>query len=122
MDIESLREYCLAKNKATEGFPFDKNTLVFKVLGKMFALFPLDKWDKGEASVMLKCDPERTVELREQYEEVRPGFHMNKKHWNTVSFEGSLEEDLLCELIDHSYDLVVKGLRKKDRALLEELD
>ena len=116
MNIESLREYCLEKNKATEGFPFDKNTLVFKVLGKMFALFPLDKWDKGEASVMLKCDPERTVELREQYESIFAGPYVNNKHWNTVSlFTGELKSEFVLELIDHSYDMVVKGMTKKMR-------
>lgn len=116
MNIEHLREYCLAKNKATEGFPFDKNTLVFKVLGKMFALFPLDTWDKGEASVMLKCDPERTVELREQYESIFAGPYVSNKHWNTVSlYTGELKYNFVLELIDHSYDMVVKGMTKKMR-------
>lgn len=119
MHIDEFRVYCLAKKGVTESFPFGEDTLVFKVLDKMFALTGL----KGEEfTANLKCDPDRAPELREQYEEVRPGFHMNKKHWNTVSFEGSLSEELLCELIDHSYNLVVKGLRKKDRAVLEELD
>lgn len=119
MNIEQLREYCLAKNKATEGFPFDENTLVFKVLGKMFALFPLDKWEKGEASVMLKCDPERTIELREQYESVYAGPYVSNKHWNTVSlFTGELKPEFVLELIDHSYDMVVKGMPKKLREQL----
>ena len=116
MNIESLREYCLAKNKATEGFPFDQNTLVFKVLGKMFALFPLDKWDKGETSVMLKCDPERTIALREQYKSIFAGPYVSNKHWNTVSlFTVELKSEFVLELIDHSYDMVVKGMTKKLR-------
>ncbi len=119
MNIEQLRDYCLAKNKATEGFPFDEHTLVFKVLGKMFALFPLEKWEKGEASVMLKCDPERTIELREQYESIYAGPYVSNKHWNTVSlFTGELKPRLIFDLIDHSYDMVVKGMTKKLREQL----
>ncbi len=119
MNIEQLREYCLKKNKATEGFPFDEHTLVFKVLGKMFALFPLEKWEKGEASVMLKCDPDRTIELREQYESIYAGPYVSNKHWNTVSlFTGELKSELVLELIDHSYDMVVKGMTKKLRESL----
>ncbi len=116
MNIEQLREYCLKKNKTTEGFPFDEQTLVFKVLGKMFALFPLEKWEKGEASVMLKCNPEKTIELREQYESIYAGPYVSNKHWNTVSlFTGELKPELVLELIDHSYDMVVKGMTKKLR-------
>ena len=119
MNIEQLRDYCLSKNKATEGFPFDEHTLVFKVLGKMFALFPLDKWEKGEASIMLKCDPERTVQLREQYESVYAGPYVSNKHWNTVSvFTGELKYEFILELIDHSYDMVIKGMPKKLREQL----
>ncbi len=118
MDIESFREYCLAKPGTEETLPFGPDTLVFKVMGKMFALTGLDS---PEFKVNLKCDPDRSLELREQYPEVQPGYHMSKKHWNTVSFEGALEESFLCELIDHSYDLVVASLPKKTRALLDEL-
>lgn len=118
MHIEEFRLYCLAKKGVEETFPFDENTLVFKVIGKMFALTGLNR---EEFTANLKCDPERSPELREVHDEIRPGFHMNKKHWNTVSFEGSLTDEFLCELIDHSYDLVVKGLRKKDRELLQSL-
>ncbi len=114
MNIEQLRDYCLTKNKATEGFPFDEHTLVFKVLGKMFALFPLEKWEKGEASVMLKCDPVRTIELREQYQSIYAGPYVSNKHWNTVSLStGELKPRLVFKLIDHSYDMVVKGMTKK---------
>ena len=115
MDIETLREYCLSKKGVTEEFPFDEVTLVFKVMGKMFALTGLDKLPH---KVNLKCDPERAIELRERYPGIAPGYHMNKKHWNTVTLEGSLSTDMLKELMDHSYDLVVNGLTKK---LKEEL-
>ncbi len=119
MNIEQLREYCLAKNKATEDFPFDEHTLVFKVLGKMFALFPLDKWEKGEASIMLKCNPEYTIELREQYESIYAGPYVSNKHWNTVDiYKCDLEPKFILELIDHSYDMVVKGMTKKLREQL----
>ncbi len=116
MNIEEIREYCIAKPGVTEGFPFDQTTLVFKVMNKMYALTGLE----GDPPfVNLKCDPDRAIELRGQYEDIRPGFHMNKQQWNSVYFTGSLTADLVRELIDHSYDLVVKGLKKKDR---EELD
>lgn len=115
MDIEDFREYCLSKQHVTECFPFDEVTLVFKVAEKVFAITSLDK---EVFTVNLKCNPERAVELRERYEEVQPGYHMNKKHWNTVSFEGTLSEALLKELIDHSFDLVVKGLSKKTQKAL----
>ena len=119
MNIEQLREYCLAKNKATEDFPFDEHTLVFKVLGKMFALFPLEKWEKGEASMMLKCDPDYTVELREQYESIYAGPYVSNIHWNTISlYTGEINPELVLQLIDHSYDMVVKGMTKKLREQL----
>lgn len=118
MHIEAFREYCLAKPGVEETFPFDEVTLVFKVMGKMFAATGLDS---DLFRVNLKCDPERVPELRDQYEEIQPGYHMNKKHWNTVSFEGDLEENFLKSLIDHSYDLVVKKLPKKDRLFLQGL-
>ncbi|MEO1516214.1 MAG: MmcQ/YjbR family DNA-binding protein [Bacteroidota bacterium] len=118
MDIESFRAYCLAKKGVTEEFPFDEVTLVFKVMGKMFALTGLEY---DEFRVNLKCDPDYALELREEYVDIIEGWHMSKKHWNTVYFENGLETSFLCELIDHSYDLVVKGLRKKDREVLEQL-
>lgn len=119
MNVEQLRDYCLSKYKVTEEFPFNETTLVFKVLGKMFALFPLDKWEKGEASVTLKCDPEYTIELREKYESIYPGPYVSNKHWNTVALNtGELKPKLVLHLIDHSYDMVVKGLPKKLRDTL----
>ena len=114
MHIDQIREYCLSKKAASESFPFDENTLVFKVLGKMFALVPLERWEKGEPSINLKCDPEYAIELREQYESVYAGFHMNKKHWNTVDIgSSSLKPKLVFEFIDHSYEMVIKSMTKK---------
>ncbi|MEL7004307.1 MAG: MmcQ/YjbR family DNA-binding protein [Bacteroidota bacterium] len=117
MDIEYYRDYCLAKKGVTEEFPFDENTLVFKVMGKMFALCDVDLF----ASVNLKCDPERAIELREQHDGIIPGYHMSKKHWNTIMMDGTIPDNLAKELIDHSYDLVVGGLTKKLKAELESL-
>lgn len=109
MRQEEFRKYCLSKNGVTEEFPFDETTRVFKVKGKIFAItgseYPL--------KVNLKCDPERAAELRERYEDIVPGYHMNKMHWNTVNFEGSLSDKELKIMIDHSYELVVKGLSRK---------
>ncbi len=119
MNIEEFRFFCLSKKGVEETFPFDEVTLVFKVMGKMFALTGLDS---EEFSVNLKCDPERAIDLRESHEEITAGWHMNKKHWNTVSFEGDLGDAFLKELVEHSYDMVVKGLRKVDRLKLDEMD
>ena len=118
MNIEAIREYCLKKNGVTEEFPFNKETLVFKVMGKMFAVIPLEKIP---LQMNLKCNPELVVELRERYSAVRPGYHMNKKHWNTIFIDGSLRKELLLKWIDHSYDLVVSGLKKSDKAKLQQL-
>lgn len=106
MNIEDFRAYCLNKPGVTEEFPFDETTLVFKVGGKMFALLDVDSFE----SVNLKCDPEKAVELRERYAAVRPGFHMNKKHWNTVRMDGSLPDALIREWVDDSYRLVFEKL------------
>jgi len=114
MNIEEFREYCLAKKGVTESFPFDDSTLVLKVSDKMFALANLD----GPLSLNLKCDPEKAIELRETYEAVKPGYHMNKQHWNTIEIDGSISLKIIKQLIDHSYDLVVSKLPKvKQKAL-----
>jgi predicted DNA-binding protein (MmcQ/YjbR family) len=114
MHIEQLRDFCITKKGVTEHFPFDEVTLVFKVMNKMFALSSLDKWENGVESINLKCDPEKALELREEYEGINPGWHMNKRLWNTVTINNSdVSDDLVRELIHHSYDLVVKGLTKK---------
>jgi predicted DNA-binding protein (MmcQ/YjbR family) len=116
MNIEELREYCLSLKGTTESFPFDEFSLVLKVQGKMFALIPLDN---PETQIALKCDPERAIALREEFSAIVPAWHFNKKHWNTVLIDPSISRTFLCELINHSYDLVVDGLPKK---LKEELD
>jgi predicted DNA-binding protein (MmcQ/YjbR family) len=103
MDIESIRAYCLSKPDAEEALPFGPDVLVFKVKGKIFLLLPLDT---VPLRFNVKCDPERAVELREQYAAVLPGYHMNKKHWNTVVADGSIASQLLRNWIDDSYDLV----------------
>ena len=122
MTIDIIREYCLAKKGTSEDFPFDEDTLVFKVLGKMFALAPLENWERGEASLNLKCDPEYAIELREQYESIEPGFHMSKIHWNSLYlYKGEISLEFLFELIDHSYDMVVKKMTKKMQKELSEL-
>ncbi|MEO0556947.1 MAG: MmcQ/YjbR family DNA-binding protein [Bacteroidota bacterium] len=112
MYLDTLRTYCLAKPGVTEDLPFGPDTLVFKVQGKLFALTNVE-W--VESAVNLKCDPERAVELREQYAGIRPGYHMNKRHWNTVELRADVPGDLLRQLVDHSYDLVVAGLPKRLR-------
>lgn len=119
MNIEEFREYCLSKKGVEETFPFGEDTLVFKVMGKMFALTGLET---HPASANLKCDPERAIELREEFDGlIRPGYHMNKVHWNTVELERNIPHELLTELIDHSYNLVVKSLTKKLQAELASL-
>lgn len=122
MNIEEVREYCLSKPFTTECFPFDEFTLVFKAgttdHNKMFALSSLKRiplW------INLKCNPERALELREEFSAIIPGYHMNKKHWNTVSLEGDVDNKLLRELIDHSYDLIINSLPKKAQAIIKEL-
>ena len=106
MDIEELRTYILQKPDVTEGFPFGEDTLVFKVKEKIFLLTGLDS---SPLRFNVKCDPDRVVELREEFpDSILPGFHMNKKHWNTVVIDGSVSKKLLKEMIDHSYDLVSK--------------
>ena len=106
MNIEEFREYCLLKKGVTECFPFDEITLVFKLMGKMFALTNTE----GEFTLNLKCDPEKAIELREHYPCVLPGYHMDKKHWNTVIIDGMVTDELLKEWIDDSYNLVVSKL------------
>lgn len=116
MNIQSFYDYCLAKNGVTEHFPFDEDTLVFKVGGKMFALSSLKDWENGTPSVNLKCDPDRALELRAQYDGINPGYHMSKVHWNTVAVDSDVAPALLRELIDHSYDLILRSLPKKLQA------
>jgi predicted DNA-binding protein (MmcQ/YjbR family) len=119
MNVEQIREYCLKKKEVTESFPFSEfnsgeGVLVFKVAGKMFLLIDLGNPD----SINLKCDPERAIELREKYDDIIPGYHMHKKHWNTVMLNGSLDTKFILELIDHSYEMVIKSMGKKAQQLL----
>lgn len=116
MHIEAFREYCLTKTGTTEEFPFDERTLVFKVKGKIFALTDVDEFQ----SVNLKCDPEKALELRAEFPGVRPGYHMNKKHWNTIDMDGAVPDSQFRTWIDHSYDLVRSSLTRRLRDELHE--
>lgn len=119
MRIDEIIEFCLQQPKSTEEFPFDEDTLVFKVLGKIFALCPLKQWEEGMPSITLKCDPEYAIELRENYSCIVPGFHANKKHWNTIHLEtNEIPRKLLFKFISHSYTMVVKTMTKKQRIQL----
>lgn len=118
MNIEEIRNYCLRKKGVTESFPFGENTLVFKVMSKMFLLASLDEIP---LTVNLKCDPEKAVEMREIYDAVKPGYHMNKIHWNTISLDGSVPSGEIFEWINESFELVKKGLNKKEKDILARL-
>ena len=118
MNIEEVRSYCLSCKGAIESFPFDDTTLVVKVGGKIFVLFNLE----GEHSINLKCDPDRAIELRESYPAIIPGYHMNKKHWNTVYLDGSVPDDLICKMIGDSYQLVLQSLSGKIRSEIEQIN
>lgn len=122
MNLETYYEYCLSKKGVTEHFPFDEDTLVFKVGGKIFALSSLNRWEKGQPAVNLKCDPERAEELRAEYDAIQPGFHMSKVHWNTIAINAAVADGLVKELIDHSYELVFKSLTKKMQREIQELE
>ena len=110
MNIEEIREYCISKKGVTEGFPFDDTALVFKVAGRMFALLDLSEANRG---LSLKCDPELALELREDYPEVTPAYHFNKKHWNGINLKSGLDSKLIREWIDHSYQVTISKLPKK---------
>ena len=112
MNVETLREYCLSKKAVTEDFPFGETTLVFRVMEKIFLLVALDA---SPLQFNAKCNPEKAVELREEYDAIKPGYHMNKKHWNTIVIDGTIPNALIKEMIDDSYDLIVQSLPKKLR-------
>jgi predicted DNA-binding protein (MmcQ/YjbR family) len=122
MNLETYYEYCLSKKGVTEHFPFDKDTLVFKVGGKMFALSSLIQWEKGEPSVNLKCNPDYAQELRAQHDDIQPAFHMSKTHWNTVVINSGVSDKFVKEMIDESYELVFKSLTKKSQTEILELE
>ncbi|MCU0467276.1 MAG: MmcQ/YjbR family DNA-binding protein [Arcicella sp.] len=117
MNIEEFREYCLSKRGVSEELPFGPDTLVYKVMGKIFALTSLES---EIFSVNLKCDPDKAIQLREEFDYITAGYHMNKKHWNTLNAERT-SSNQLKELTDHSYDLVVDSLPKKMKIELEQL-
>ena len=119
MNIQQLYEFCLSKKAVTEHFPFDEDTLVFKVARKMFCLASLQDWENGKPSVLVKCDPNYAEELRAQFESVTPGYHSNKKHWNTVFVNREIDDKKIMHFINHSYELVVAGLPKKQREVLK---
>jgi len=116
MDLAAFRECCLSKTAATESTPFGDDVLVFKVAGKIFALAAVDEFP---TTVNLKCDPDLALELRDRYEQVQPGYHMNKKHWNTVEIDSGIPDTELRKMIDHSYELVVQSLPKVVREKLQ---
>jgi len=122
MNIQQFYEFCLSKKGVTEHFPFDEETLVFKVGGKMFCLTSLNQWEKGTPSLNLKCNPERAEELRAEYEAIIPGWHMSKIHWNTVAFNSDVSDKMMRELINHSYELVFNSLTKKNQKEINELE
>ena len=117
MNIEEIRDYCLSKKGVTEGFPFDDKILVFKVMTKMFVLTNIT----GELKISLKCNPEKAIDLRELYSFVHPGYHLSKKHWNTIEVENSIDNKLLKLWIDDSYNLIVGSLTKKLQLELAQL-
>ena len=118
MNLEQLRAWCLNKKAVEESFPFDEVTLVFKVMGKMFALTNIDVTD----TLNLKCEPQKAIELRARLPDaVLPGWHMNKKHWNTIRLNAGLDDSFIKNMIDHSYELVVKSLNNKQKKELNDL-
>ncbi|KAA6312565.1 hypothetical protein EZS27_036525 [termite gut metagenome] len=117
MNVESAGDYCLQKKGAEASFPFDDDSLVIKVMGKMFALIDLESANK----IALKCDPERAVELREQYNGIIEAYHFNKKYWNSISFDEDVDDKLIKQLIDHAYEEVLKKFTKKQRAEYDAL-
>jgi len=117
MNLEEFRDYCLSKKLATEDTPFGIETIVFKVMNKLFALTSADEIP---STANLKCDPERAIQLRNEYKSITPGYHMSKKHWNTIILESELDDRLIMELVDHSYELVVSGLPKSQQLELSK--
>ncbi|HAC22517.1 MAG TPA: MmcQ-like protein [Porphyromonadaceae bacterium] len=117
MNIEEVRDYCLSFKGVTESMPFDNTTLVFKVMHKMFLLLPLDGIKR---SISVKCNPEKALALREDYEAVQPAYHFNKKHWNSIDLESDMSDQLIREWIQHSYAMVVKGLTREQQKQLSD--
>ena len=123
MNIEEIRDFCLQKKGITEEFPFNETTLVFKVMGKMFLLVALDRWETGQQEINVKCDPEKAIQLREKFpDDIYVGPYMNKKHWNTIKVNTVLPDKKIKHFINHSYELVVAKLTKKQKEELKNLD
>lgn len=122
MNIQQLYEFCQSKKGVTEHFPFDSDTLVFKVGGKMFCLTSLSEWEKGTPSLNLKCDSNVAIELREKFDGITPGYHMSKIHWNTVKINEDVPDKKVLHLINHSYELVFSSLTKKVKEEILKLD
>jgi predicted DNA-binding protein (MmcQ/YjbR family) len=122
MNIQQLYEFCQSKKDVTEHFPFDEDTLVFKVGGKMFCLTSLTQWEKGTPSLNLKCDPNVAVELREKFDGITPGYNMSKVHWNTVRINEDVPDKKTFHLINHSYELVFASLTKKVKQEIQEIE
>lgn len=117
MELEEIRQHCLLKPGVTEDFPFDESVLAFRVMGKIFLLTNIDAFPQ---SFNVKCEPELALELRDQYDAVQPGYHMNKKHWNTIMLDGTVQDTLLIDWIDHSYERVAAGLTRAQRDQLKQ--
>lgn len=122
MNLENFYEYCLSKKGVTEHFPFDQDVLVFKVGEKMFALSSLNQWEIGQPKVNLKCNPDYALELRAEYNDIQPAFHMSKAHWNTVAINAEVSDVFIKKLIDDSYDLVFKSLTKTIQSQIIKLE
>jgi len=118
MELEALRSYHVKKKGATEEQPFGPDALVYKVMGKMFALIA---WEETPLRITMKCEPEHAVLLRKTYEAVKPGYYMSKRHWNTITLDGTIPDDEILEMVDDSYALVVKGLKKSLRQELKSI-
>ena len=122
MNLQDVYSYCMAKKAVTDHFPFDEDTLVFKVGGKIFCMTSLQEWENNRPSLNLKGDPEQNEELREQYASVRPGYHSNKMHWNTVDCNGDVSDKRVLQMVDQSYNLVYNGLTKKLKQAISDLE
>ena len=121
MNIENLYEFCASLKGTTEEFPFDQETLAFKVGGKIFCLTGLDSWESGNPAINLKCNPEKAIALRQEYEAVAPGYHMSKMHWNTVAINQDAPDKLILEWLQDSYNLVFASLSKKIQMEIDEI-
>ena len=122
MNLENYYEYCISKKGVAESFPFDEDTLVFKVGGKMFALANLSGFENANPSVNLKCNPDRAQELRAEYDDIQPGYHMSKVHWNTVNLNKNVSDRMVFDLINHSYELVFESLTKKSQTEINNFE